>query len=189
MTKQRTIFTALCSLLSVFCLASCSAPPRTTVLTTGDLDTTATEMAAKLSASKFLADRTPDSPRMVVAISKVENLSSDIITEGEQWMLMNKVRDSLPIVELGKQRNLAFVIPAEHLKAGQARGTLDAEFAKGRKPTHTMDATFRSATRSQGQDRTEAYLVEYRITELASGELVWDESFEFKRVAKGLSYD
>ena len=126
---------------------------------------------------------------MTIAISKVQNLSSDLISESEEWMLMERVRSSLPIVELGKQRNLVFVIPAEHLRGGQARGNLDADFARNRKPTHEMDATFHSATRFKGRDRTDAYLVEYRITDLASGALVWDETFEFKRVAKGLSYD
>ena len=180
----------LCSLITCLALGACaSAPPKTTVLTTDDLDATTADMAAKLASSRFLAERTPESPRMVIAISKVENLSSDIITESEEWSLMQRVRDSLPIVDLGKQRNLVFVIPAEHLKSGQAKGTLDAEFAKGRKPTHEMDATFRSATRSSGQDRTDAYLVDYRVTNLASGELVWSETFEFKRVARGRSYD
>jgi hypothetical protein len=31
--------------------------------------------------------------------------------------------------------------------------------------------------------------VDYRVTNLSSGELVWSETFEFKRVAKGRSYD
>jgi hypothetical protein len=180
----------LCFLVAGFVLGACAtAPPKTTVLTTDDLDATTKDMAAKLASSKFLADRTPQSERMVIAISKVENLSSDIITESEEWSLMQRVRDSLPIVDLGKQRNLVFVIPAEHLKEGQAKGAYDAEFAKGRRPTHEMDATFRSATRAAGMDRTDAYMVEYRVTNLASGELVWNETFEFKRVAKGRSYD
>jgi hypothetical protein len=171
-------------------LAGCaSTGPKSTVLTASDLDTTTAVMAQKLSDSRLLAERTPDSPKMTIAISKVQNLTSDIITEGEQWSLMEKVRGSLPIVELGKQKNLTFVIPAEHLRSAQAKGTLPTDFASGRKPTHEMDATFRSATRSGGLDRTDAYLVEYRITDLASGELVWDETFEFKRVARGLSYD
>jgi hypothetical protein len=186
-TKESMV---LCQLLSLpLLLVACSTGPKTTVLTTSDLDATTADMAAKLAASKFLAERTAESPKVTIAISKVENLSSDIISEGEEWMLMEKVRDSLPIMQLGTQRNLVFVIAAEHLKAGQARGNLDADFAKNRKPTHEMDATFRSATRSRGKDRTDAYLVEYRITSLATGELVWDESFEFKRVATGLSYD
>jgi hypothetical protein len=189
MNHQTAKLFAFLLLLPLPLLTACSSGPKTTVLTTGDLDATTADMAAKLASSKFLAARNAESPKMTIAISKVENLSSDIISEGEEWMLVQKVRDSLALVELGKQRNIAFVIPAEHLKAGQARGNLDADFAKGRKPTHEMDATFRSATRSKGTDRTDAYLVEYRITTLATGELVWDESFEFKRVAKGLSYD
>jgi hypothetical protein len=154
-----------------------------------DLDTTAAAMAKKLSEAKFLEGRTPDSPKMSIAIMKVENLSSDIITEGEEWSLMEKVRDSLPMVDLGKSRSIVFVIPAEHLRAAKAKGTLPEDAGAGRKPTHEMDATFRSATRSSRLDRTEAYLVEYRITDLSSGELVWDETFEFKRIARGLSYD
>jgi hypothetical protein len=170
-------------------LGGCAGMRSTTTLTSGDIDATTSAMAAKLAASKFLQDRTADSPRMVVAISKVENLSSDLIPEGEQWLLMQKVRDSLPIVQLGKDKNLVFVIPAEHLRAGQRSGNLPLETGQNRKPTHEMDATFRSATRSRGIDRTDAYLVEYRVTDLANGELVWDESFEFKRIARGLSYD
>lgn len=188
MTHAKATVFVICA-LGAATLSGCSSPPRSTELTTSDLDQTAAEMAAKLTSSRFLADRTPDSPKMVIAISKVENLSSDIITESEEWSLMQRVRMSLPIVQLGQQKNLVFVIPAEHLKAGMARGSFDEDFAKGRKPTHEMDATFRSATRSKGKDRTDAYLVEYRITDLHTGELVWDESFEFKRVARGLSYD
>ena len=183
----RFVLVAACSTLP---LAGCASPgPKSTVLTASDLDTTTAVMAQKLSDSRLLAERNSESPKMVIAISKVQNLTSDIITEGEQWSLMEKVRGSLPIVQLGQQKNVTFVIPAEHLRSAQAKGTLPSDFASGRKPTHEMDATFRSATRSGGLDRTDAYLVEYRITDLASGELVWDETFEFKRVARGLSYD
>jgi hypothetical protein len=170
-------------------LPGCSAPARSTALTMSDLDQTTAVMAAKLRDSDLLAGRGPESSRMVIAISKVENLSSDLIPVGEQWLLMEKVRSSLPVVELGKQRNIAFVIPAEHLRGGRARGTLDEEYAAGRRPTHEMAATFRSGTRAAGRHRTDAYLVEYRITSLETGELEWAETFEFKRAAVGLSYD
>src|SRR5947209_6180918 len=103
MNRQTSKLCVILQLLSLLLLTACSPGPKTTVLTTSDLDATTADMAAKLA--------------------------------------------------------------------------------------HEMDATFRSATRSKGKDRTEAYLVEYRITTLATGELVWDESFEFKRVATGLSYD
>jgi hypothetical protein len=170
-------------------LGACAGSPRSTQLTSGDLDATTAAMAQQLSGSGFLAERGPGSERMVIAISKVENLSSDMIPVGEQWLLMERVKGSLPIVELGKQKNIAFVIPAEHLREGRARGTLPEEFGAGRAPTHEMAATFHSGTRLAGKDRTDAYLVEYRITDLATGGLVWNGMYEFKRAAAGLAYD
>ena len=184
---MRPLIVAMC--LGLAAVGGCAAPARTTTMTAQDLEETTAEMAARLRASDLLVNRTPDSPRMVIAINKVQNLSSDLIPEGEQWWLMERVRTSLPVVELGKQRNVAFVIPAEHLRGGQSRGTLDAEFASGRRPTHEMSATFRSGTRSAGKHRTDAYLVEYRITDLETGELAWVDTFEFKRAAVGLAYD
>jgi hypothetical protein len=171
------------------CLAGCAGAPKSTQMTSDDLEVTTAAMAQQLSGSRFLADRGPDSERMVIAINKVENLTSDLMPVGEQWMLMERVKGSLPIVELGKQKNIAFVIPAEHLREGRARGTLPEEYASERKPTHEMSATFISGTRMAGKDRTDAYLVEYRITDLATGELVWNGTFEFKRAAAGLAYD
>lgn len=171
------------------CLAGCAGAPQSTQMTSGDLEVTTAAMARDLAGSRFLAERGPDSERMVVAINKVENLSSDLMPAGEQWMLMERVKGSLPIVELGRQKNIAFVIPAEHLREGRERGTLPEGFAAGRRPTHEMAATFHSGTRVAGLDRTDAYLVEYRITDLATGELVWNGTFEFKRAAAGLAYD
>jgi hypothetical protein len=126
---------------------------------------------------------------MIVAIHKVENLTSDIIPEGDRWWMMQRVRASQPILTLSRDKNLRFVIPAEHLQAGIDRGNLEDDFAKDRKPTHEMSATFLSATRAAGKHRTDAYLCEYRITDLASGSLVWTEIFEFKRAAFGKGYD
>jgi hypothetical protein len=180
---------ALVSLALWSGLVGCAGTPRSTQLTMADLDDTTTVMAQKLAESRLLAERTAESPRMVIAIAKVENLSSDLIPEGEQWMLMQKVKGSLPIVQLGKEKNLAFVIPAEHLMDARRRGTLPEEAALARNPTHEMTATFRSGTRMMGLNRTDAYLVDYRITDLATGILEWDETFSFKRAASGVAYD
>ncbi|HYE62584.1 MAG TPA: hypothetical protein VD997_11370 [Phycisphaerales bacterium] len=170
-------------------VGGCAAPARSTQMTSADLDETTAVMAQKLSASRLLAERTPDSPKMVIAIAKVQNLTSDLIPEGEQWMLMEKVKGSLPLLNLGRERNVAFVIPAEHLSAAKRAGTLPEEAALARNPTHEMTATFLSGTRMAGKDRTDAYLVEYRITSLSTGALEWVETFEFKRAASGIAYD
>jgi hypothetical protein len=82
-----------------------------------------------------------------------------------------------------------FVIPAKFLREAQRKGTLPEDAALERNPTHEMTATFRTATRTAKLDRTDAYLCEYRITDLADGTLEWSDSFEFKRTAFGRAYD
>jgi hypothetical protein len=182
----------LCALMLVVPLAvlpgCASSPPQSTRLTTDDLQTVTIEMAERLRGSDFLRDRTADSPRIIVAIQKVENLSMDIITEGERWYLLERVVGSNPIMSLRQSRNIGFVIPAERVqKTREVTG--DSEFARGRAPTHEMTATFRSVTRAAGLDRTDLYACEYRVTELASGKIAWTDVFEFKRAAAGKAYD
>lgn len=178
------------ALVVLVLMTACAAPGRqSTRLTADDLEATTTEIAARLGASAFMASRGPESPRMVVAVQKVENLTSDLIPEREQWWMIQRVRDSAPLLALSRQRNIRFVIPVEHLREGEARGTLPENFASSRAPTHEMTATFRSATRAAAMARTEVYVVDYRITDLGTGELVFNETFSFKRQAMGRSYD
>lgn len=176
-------------LLGTVALCGCAGTPKSSALTSDDLSTTATELAAKLAASDFMRERTPESPRMVIALNKVENLSNDLIPSGEQWYMMVRLRDSMPIGSLRTQRNMAFVIPREHLDAGAEAGNFPAGFAGSREPTHEMSATFRSSRRAAGKDRTEGYDCEFRITDLSTRELVFADTVSFKRVSYGKSYD
>lgn len=168
-------------------LAGCASTPQSSRLAVDDIEFTAKELAAKLADSGFLRDRTGESPRMVVAIHKVENLTADVIPEADQWYMMVRVRDSASMESLRRLRNIVFVVPAERTGAG----AIDREFgaAGGRRPTHEMSATYHAAVRSAGRDRTDAYLCEMRITNLDTRELVWTDSVEFKKVAAGRSYD
>lgn len=168
-------------------LAACAGTPKTSTLTGDDLAASSDEMAAQLSGSDFLKDRGPDSEPIVVAIDKVQNLTSDIIPEGQQWWMVSRVRDKLNVSALRQQRNVRFVIPQQFLREGMERGNLDG--GGTRTPTHEMSATFRSLTRAAGKDRTDAYVCEYRLTQIGSGELKWTGEFAFKRVASGRSYD
>jgi hypothetical protein len=172
-------------------LAACASAPggaSSTRLTADDLQEITAQMAAKLRDSEFLASRSPESEPITVAIQRVTNLSSDLIPQSEQWWLMERVRSSLPIVELGKQRSLAFLIPAERVQELRQLG-FEPGLMSQRNPTHVMDAVFRSVTRSGGAARTDLYMCEYRITRIDTGQLVWADSFELKRAAFGRSWD
>ncbi|CAG0996590.1 hypothetical protein PHYC_02602 [Phycisphaerales bacterium] len=179
----------LCSMIAAALLAACASAPKSSRLAVDDIEYTAEELAAKLSSSDFLLDRTADSPRISIAITKVENLSTDIIPETDRWYMMVKVRGSQQLDTLRRLRNIVFVVPAEHLRDSQTATEFDREYASGRKPTHEMSATFRSATRAAGQDRTDAYLCELRVTDLTTRELAWTDIVEFKKTAFGKAYD
>lgn len=166
-----------------------TAQAKTTRLTVDDLEFTANELADKLRGSAFLANRSPSSPPMVVTVSKVENLSSDIIPEAEQWWLIHRLRNAQSVRTLSRDRNITFVIPIERLKAGRETEVFDDATAAGRAPTHEMTATFRSATRTAGVHRTDVYLCDLRITDLSDATLDFSDGVEFKRAAVGKSYD
>lgn len=173
----------------VLVASGCASVPKTTALTADDLTMTATELAAKLAASDLLAERTSESPKMIIAVSKVENLSSDLIPAGEQWYIIARIRDSLPLGTLRREKNFVFVIPAEHLRQGRDQGNFPPEYAGSREPTHEMTATFRSARRTAGVDRTDTYLCDFRVTDLNTKELVWSDTVGFKRISRGVAYD
>lgn len=186
---------ALLVLCPVLCsvLPACSAPARSTRLTQADLSDMATDLAQKLRDSDWMKARAPDSQPIVITWDKVENLTLDIVTPGEQWYIMQKVRDSAGLVQLSKDKAFTLVIPAELKAEGEQRGNYEEGFAAQRTPTHRMDATMRSATRSAASlsagARTDTYLCDFRVTELSTGALLWSDSVALKRAAAGLLFD
>lgn len=171
-------------------LGACAAAgPQSTRATADDLDQLTIEIAASLLASDFLANRSPTSPPIRIAIERVTNLSSDLIPESEQWWLMQRIRSSVSLQSLSGDKAIRFVIPAEHLAELRNRGGELVEAAHERDPTHTMSATIRSITRMANGHRTDLYATEYQITDLTTGEPVWTDSFIFKRAAFGRAWD
>ena len=147
-------------------------------------------MAQSLRQSQAFAERSADSEPWVVSFDKVLNLSSEIMTRGEQWGIVAMVRGAQPINSLWDDKRVAFVIPAQY--AIDQRGTLDAEradkgFGSERRVTHTITSTFRSVTRvgEAGEGRTDVYGCEFQMLDLNTNEPVWLDTFEFKRTATG----
>jgi len=126
----------------------------------------------------------------VIAITKVRNeMTAEMMPEATKWYLMAKIKSSLPLATLAREKSMVFTISAEHLRAARRRGTVDEDFAAERAPTHDMVATFKSVVRSTGKDRTDAYFCEFELLDLESGEIIWNDAVEFKRTAHGRSWD
>jgi hypothetical protein len=177
------------SAASAFCFLGCAAPARTTRLQTRDFQDISTEVAASLQSSDFLRDRTPQSPLMLIAIHKVDNLTTDLLSEGEKWFLMDRVMNSDVMAALRRGRNIRFVIPAERLEAIAERNLWAAPIAPERRPTHTMTAALRNVVRAAGINRTDLYAAHYAITAIDTGETEWTGEYLLKRTATGRAYN
>lgn len=189
-TQSSPLLCALCaSLVTLPALSGCQSPARTTRLQTRDFEDIAAEVASSLRGSEFILERGPHSPQMTIAVTKVENLTTDILSEGEKWYLIDRVMDSDAMATLQRERNIRFVIPAERLSEMRERDQWAGPIAPDRAPTHSMTAALRSVTRSAGTDRTDLYAAFYRITSIDSGETLWTGEFLLKRAAAGRAYN
>jgi hypothetical protein len=176
-------------------LGACAGAPRSTRLTAADLVELSEQMATKLRGSEWMGSRDGSSEPVRVVATRVENLSSDLIPKSEQWYVVSRAVSGDRLVELGRDKNLRFVIPAELLREANAKPEntdmpLPGSANNLVDPTHELSATIRSATRSaMGSTRTDLYLCEFRVTRIGTGELAWADTFELKRAAFGRSFD
>ena len=176
--------------------AGCTAGgARSTRLTDRDLDGVVQAMRASLAASDFFGQRDEHAEPAVIVLDRIENLTGDLLTRAERWMLVARVQGALPIRELAGKKNIAFQItPERHALLRKAGFAGDLETAP--QATHLMTATFHSARRAGRDTRTgltdrraDYYYFEYRITEVRTRRLAWTDSFEIKREAVGLVID
>jgi hypothetical protein len=111
-----------------------------------------------------------------------------MITDGERWYLMAKLRDTLNH-ELRREKNIVFVMPADKLREARKLGTIDEGALADRAPTHVMDGRIRSLDRATTTDQASAYLFDCEIKDLRSGAVVWSGQAELKRWARGRQWD
>lgn len=153
--RARHIFILPFAMLALAMPCACSTPgDRTTRLTTDDF-TEIAQVADRLRASEFLRDRTPSSPPIAITVVPPVNYTSDIMTQGERMYVMQSVLDSLAVRSAGPRTQPQLCDAGARLRPQPSRwrrGTLGAAPAD----THAR-ATFRSATYSTGDARTDAY--------------------------------
>lgn len=190
-------FRCTCAALFAICLpwtVACAASPewRSTRLTPDDLLEISDTFAARLAESDLMAQRSPDSEPWLVSIQKVTNLTRDVMTESERWLIMQHLRASMPIDALRRQRNIAFVLSAEGSALLRRQGLEDeweAPALADRRVTHTMTATFRSVIRQTPQGAAETYLCEFELFRLGDREPVWIDAVVIRRQASGHIWD
>ncbi|MCA9310721.1 MAG: hypothetical protein KDA21_05900 [Phycisphaerales bacterium] len=179
----------LLSILSLLLLLSGCGAPRlydTTMLTSVDVVQMTDQMVGSLVASGVMAGRTSEDDPWVITMDKVSNRTEHIMSPGERWGIMNRLRALLMQTDLRRERSLVFVLPRE---AWQAMDTVEEAPPTRRSPTHALRATFLSDTQSSVRARVDAYLCAFQLLELESGRLVWEDAFEVKYAVERNAFD
>ncbi|QDU70240.1 hypothetical protein [Mucisphaera calidilacus] len=185
---QRTASALVLALLLL--LPACSGPPQTTRTETDDFIVMSEQIAAAMLNSEAIAERRPDSEPWVVVADRFENLSSEVITPAEQKSIVRRIIAAAPLDQLSQQKNITFVITWQETQGLSEPTTAGVSgLAAARNPTHTLTVTFRSATRAQAKSRTDAYFIEYELTDLRDGTRVWQGDVGYKRAARGHIWD
>lgn len=168
---------------------ACASRPTTSRLTADDFVEMTESMAAALRGSDLVGERTAEDPPMRIALMPALNLSSDLVAEGERWIVSERIRDSAELRALADQKNVVWLMPIEDVRRlrGQSEEMLLA--AVEREPTHVLRPVLRSLTRRANEARTDVYVVSTTIEDLATGEAVWSADFLVKRSAFGKAWD
>ena len=181
----------LAGLLLLALLGGCAPPAvRTTFLNSVDLVDMTDRMAESFAADTVLAARTPDDEAWVISIYRVVNHTNQIIPDREKWLYVARLRARLAQSRIGDERRIIWIIPPERwpIVAGELGGP-DEPYGLRMPPTHLLTATFSALTVTSGQGRSDTYFCAYELVDLDSGRLVWEDRWEVKRAASGLTYD
>lgn len=191
---RRARLAMACRTVVVACaaLAAACSPPKaqTPFLRSVDMVEMTGRMAQSFTATPAIAERTVRSPRWLISIDKVANNTNQIITENQKWAYVGRLRALLTQTKISDQKNLVWIVPPERwpIIAEELRSVGEPPELR-RPPTHVMGATFDALTNTSGEGRSDAYLCTFQLVELASGALVWEDSWEVKRTVAGKTYD
>ncbi len=164
------------------------APPaaRTTFLNDVDLTDMTQRMARSFAADPVIGRRGVSSDPWVISMDRVVNHTNQIIPSREKWLYMARLRSRLAVSDLSGQRSLLWVVSPERWPT--APRELD-DFEPRLPPTHLLAAEFETLTSTSGAGRSDMYVCSFQLTEIADGRLVWEDFWEVKRAASGLTYD
>lgn len=166
-------------LLAVVALGACATPRvSTTQLTPADVVSMTDRMTVSLLEDEVIGTRDGDSERWVISIDRVRNLTEHPMTVRQRWAAMARLRSRLAQTDFAQERNIAWILPPDRWQ--QYASDSYNPRAQRLLPTHSLHATFYSDTTSSLAGRSDAYLCAFTLTDLNTGSVIWEDSFEVK---------
>jgi hypothetical protein len=172
-------------------LASCgpaiNSHAKNSFLTDTDLTTMTQQMASAIASDPKIAALTAQHP-ITIVLTHVENRTAEIIPSPGKDIFLARIRGLLSNQPELRAR-FAFVLNKqsfELLKTQEGTvGDLGPD-ADRLVPEYALKATFYTLTSADEKRRSDYYLCSFQLTNIASGEQLWQGQYETKKsVAKG----
>ncbi len=167
----------------------CSPPAvRTTFLGSVDLVDMTDSMAESFAGDPVISARTRASARWVISIDQVANGTYQVMPAHEKWLYTTRMRALIAESDFAARRNIVWVIPPEGWPAAPHElrpKDRDPRLA----PTHLLSGEFQTLTNTSAAGRSDMYVCAFQLTEIANGRLVWEDFWEVKYAARGLTWD
>lgn len=182
-------------LLSCLLLAGCSGPAistqsRTPFLDSRDLINMTNKMAVAITTDPVIATLTDREP-MVIVLTPLKNETNEIITRGQGDAFLHRLRVLLVAHQSLRNRFVFIINPTSYQRlAQQGISTADLGGAQGPlKPTYALQATFYADTKVAAEYRSDYYLCTFFLTDISTGRILWEGSYETKKaVHSGFLY-
>jgi hypothetical protein len=160
---------------------------RNTALDSVDLTQMTDQMARSLSGSRGVNDALTAKGRLTVVVQPVENkLTGEILPAGQAEMFTARVR---ALLSRHAPDRFAWVMNRDsYYRLRQQELDVDLGPNPERvQPEYALTARFMSLTDETSRRRTAAYLCVYFLTDLKTGEQLWQDRYEVKKTAvKGM---
>lgn len=160
-------------------MVSCAAPrANTTELRSEDLVRMSDELTESLATSPAILARDPEDSPWIISLQRVRNETSHLMSDDRAWLVMTRLRSRLAQSAMPAERAIRFVLPPEEWNRYDST-SLPGD-ARRLDPTHTLTATFYSDTTSSMKYRADAYLCAFQLTNLSTGQIIWEDDYEVR---------
>lgn len=153
-----------------------------TFLNSRDLIAMTDQMAASLARSPTIAKLASHGP-LVVVLTPLKNETNSIITRGQGAAFLHRVR-----LLLARQPELStrfvFVVTRRNLQDIRAQSVSQSTMPRRLTPQYALQAVFYADTNVAPKVRTDYYLCTFVLTNIRSGQMVWQGSYETRKVAR-----
>ncbi|MEM1166302.1 MAG: hypothetical protein AAGI30_08430 [Planctomycetota bacterium] len=166
---------------------------RTTLIQADDIIEITNSVRTSFASSPFFTSRSATSVPITIEPGRVTNVSNERLTGGDQRAMLTRVLYEPGIHRQLASRNIRLLRPTE---SPELLNQSWATYFSQTPPTHVLNAQFSSASRQAAvgdtlspDARSDLFIVDYTLVELASRDVVWSDQFELKRFATGRTID